>query len=255
MQKITVLSYKIDYNTENPLEWQMQSQILAETVLDVLPDCFGIQMASEGLAAFVQSHLGECYTYVTGNIHNPIFYNHFELELLESGNFWYSDTPEVLSKFEGTENYSSCSWAAFERKECGTKFLMLNTAFDKNPLVKAKSIPMLMNVASKYYVPVICTGEFNMIKGAINYRTLTSGVLRDVSAVAEKTQETPAALEKVIPEIVYNYIPEFPKFNMCGNILSNYLVEPLEYSHCYQGMLYGETYINGVVAKVNLLRR
>lgn len=255
MQKISVLSYKVTNPTENPLEWQMQAQLLAETVLDVLPDCVGIQQAEEGLAVFAQAHLGELYSYVDGNVHNPIFYNHFELTLLESGSFWYSSTPGVMSKFESASNYTSCSWAAFERKECGTRFMMLNTSFDKNPLVKAQSIPMLMNVASKYYVPVICTGEFNMIKGAVNYRTLTAGVLRDVSVIAEKTQPTPAAFENVIPDIVYNYVPEFPKFNMCGNILSNYLVEPLEYRHCYQGMLYGEQQPNGVVAQLNLLKR
>lgn len=255
MQEISVLSYKITTPTENPLDWQMQAQIMAETVLDTLPDCVGIQQAGEGLAVFAQAHLSEIYSYVEGNVHNPIFYNHFELTLLESGSFWYSETPEKLSKFETATGYSSCSWAAFERKECGTRFMMLNTAFDKNPLVKAQSIPMLMNVASKYYVPVVCTGEFNMLKGAVNYRTLTAGVLRDVSVVAEKTQPTPQAFEKLIPEAVYNYIPEFPKFNMCGNILSNYLVEPLEYSHCYQGMLYGEEQPNGVLAKLNLLRR
>ncbi|MBQ8783198.1 MAG: hypothetical protein IJZ57_05455 [Clostridia bacterium] len=255
MQQISVLSYKVTDSTENPLEWQMQAQIMAETVMDTLPDCVGIQQAGEGLAVFAQAHLGELYSYVEGNVHNPIFYNHFELTLLESGSFWYSDTPGELSKFEAASVYSSCSWAAFERKECGTRFMMLNTAFDKNPLVKAQSIPMLMNVASKYYVPVVCTGEFNMIKGAVNYRTLTAGVLRDVSVIAEKTQETPAAFEKIIPDVVYNYIPEFPKFNMCGNILSNYLVEPLEYGHCYQGMLYGEQQPNGVIAKLNLLRR
>ena len=255
MQEIIVLSYKMTNNTENPLDWQMQAQILAETIMDTLPDCFGIQFATEGLAAFAEAHLSQFYTYVPGNVHNPIFYNHFELELLESGSFWYSDTPEVMSKFEGTNNYSSCTWAAFKRKECGTRFMMLNTAFDKNPLIKSQSIPMLMNVASKYYVPVVCTGEFYMIKGAINYRTLTSGVLRDVSVIAEKTQDTPQAFENIIPQAIYNYIPEFPKFNMCGNILSIYLVEPLEYSPCYQGMLYGETQPNSVIARLNLLRR
>ncbi len=255
MQTISVLSYKIDGSIQNPMELQAQAQILSGTVLDTLPDCFGVQFSNESFVAFAQANLNQCYSYAPGNVHNPIFYNHFELELLESGSFWYSQTPEKLSKFEGTNTYSSCSWAAFERKECSTKFLMLNTAFDKNPLIKSQSIPMLLNVASKYYVPAVCTGEFYMIRGAVNYRSLTAGVLRDVSVVAEKTQDTPQAFEKIIPEKVYEYIPEFPKFNMCGNVLSNYLVEPLEYGVCYEAMLYGAQNPNAVIANVNLLKR
>ncbi len=255
MQTISVLSYKVDTLLQNPMEIQMQSQILSSTVLDTLPECVGVQNANESLVAFLQANLDQFYSYADGNAHNPIFFNHFELELLESGSFWYSDTPKTLSKFEGTNTYSSCSWAAFERKECKTRFMVLNTAFDKNPLIKAKSIPMLLNVASKYYVPGICTGEFYMIKGAVNYKTLTAGVLRDVSAVAEKTQDTPQAFENIIPEKVYDYVPEFPRFNMCGKILSNYLVEPLEYNICYESMLYGAEKPNGVIAKLNLLRR
>ena len=59
---------------------------------------------------------------------NPIFYKTDKFEVLESGSFWYSETPNVPNtKFSDSYSPRMCNWAHFRVKATGKEFYYFNT--------------------------------------------------------------------------------------------------------------------------------
>ena len=63
---------------------------------------------------------------------NPIFYKTDKFEVLESGSFWYSETPNVPNTKFSETLYSPrmCNWAHFRVKATGKEFFHFNSHFD-----------------------------------------------------------------------------------------------------------------------------
>src|SRR3712207_9143021 len=58
---------------------------------------------------------------------NAIFFDAERLELLSSGGFWLSETPERYSASWGTRVVRSANWVCLRLSETGLTFLHLNT--------------------------------------------------------------------------------------------------------------------------------
>ena len=63
------------------------------------------------------------------NHNNVIFYKRDRFELLESGVFWLSETPEKESAGWGAEYPRNCNWGKFKDKKTGKIFFYFNTHF------------------------------------------------------------------------------------------------------------------------------
>ena len=63
------------------------------------------------------------------NHNNVIFYKRDRFELLDSGVFWLSETPEKESAGWGAEYPRNCNWGKFKDKKTGKIFFYFNTHF------------------------------------------------------------------------------------------------------------------------------
>ncbi len=110
----------------------------------------------------------------------PVFYRSDLLQLLESGFFWLSETPEVAGSF-GWD--AACTrivtWGKFSIKSTGEEFYFFNTHFDHvGQISREKSAGLLLEkIESKTsFAPVIVTGDFNCTNKNKAYTILTSGM-------------------------------------------------------------------------------
>ena len=63
------------------------------------------------------------------NHNNVIFYKRDRFELLDSGVFWLSETPEKESKGWTARYPRNCNWGKFKDKNTGKEFFIFNTHF------------------------------------------------------------------------------------------------------------------------------
>ncbi len=94
-----------------------------------------------------------------------IFFNNRKFDLLKSGTFWLSTTPDIpSSKSWDAAITRICTWAFFADKTTGTKFYVFNTHLDHiGSISRIESVKLILSridsLASQY--PVILTGDMN----------------------------------------------------------------------------------------------
>lgn len=119
---------------------------------------------------------------------NPIFYKKEKLNLLESGTFWLSETPQKPSRSWDAGYDRICTWALFQNKKSGNQFYVFNTHFDsKGKEARVKSAK-LINEKIKAMTgekPVFVTGDFNFQPDSEPYKEITSKILSDSRTISE----------------------------------------------------------------------
>jgi len=102
---------------------------------------------------------------LTGGEHSAIFYKSDRFKLLDTGNFWLSETPDKPGKgWDATCCNRICSWAKFKDANTKKEFYVFNLHFDHQGVVARRESGKLMvqkirEIAGN--TPVICTGDFN----------------------------------------------------------------------------------------------
>ena len=118
-----------------------------------------------------------------------IFYLKDKFELVESGDFWLSETPDTPSKGWDGGCSRIVTYAILKDKATGFVYAHFNTHFD-NVGVKAKheSVPLLASRIAKIApdIPVVLTGDFNTTEGSEIYENLVSCGLKNTKLLAEK---------------------------------------------------------------------
>lgn len=98
----------------------------------------------------------------------PIFYSKAKLEVLKSGTFWISETPEKVSFGWGAKHRRICTWGEFKCRKTGKIFYFFNTHLDHRvekaqeegvKLIRAK----VGEIAGKN--TFFITGDFNIRLG------------------------------------------------------------------------------------------
>ena len=147
LDPIRVATYNIQYDNRNEEagRWENRKEIVCRLLEAEDFDIFGAQepykFQIEDMAAALPGYtwIG---TSVTGedNVErrhfNPIFYKTDKFEVLESGSFWYSETPNVPNtKFSDSYSPRMCNWAHFRVKATGKEFYYFNTHLDHKGVV------------------------------------------------------------------------------------------------------------------------
>lgn len=123
--------------------------------------------------------------------HMGVFYDARVLEVVESGDFWLSDTPERAGSITwGNVLPRMATWALFERRSDKRRFYLFNTHFpyrDEDEPARERSARLILSRIAQLpaTIPVVLTGDFNSDPDKITYPTLTA-VLRDARAQASK---------------------------------------------------------------------
>ncbi len=121
--------------------------------------------------------------------HSAIFYRKDRFQLLQSGDFWLSETPDKPSLgWDSSNNIRICSWAKFKDQNTRKIFFFFNVHFDHRGVEARKQSAFLMLKKIKEIAgssPVICTGDFNSTPETDQIKTMKT-VLKDSREITEK---------------------------------------------------------------------
>ncbi len=164
-------------------------------------DLFGTQEGMEHQLAFMESSLPQYARFGAGRDdgkkageHSAIFYKKDLFELLRSGNFWLSATPDTPSMgWDARCCKRICSWVELRHKTSGKTFFCFNAHFDHEGVVaRVESSKLILDrirsiAGSK---PVIFCGDLNGSRQSDWYqRIAASGLFTDTHGLVERPYE------------------------------------------------------------------
>ena len=175
---IRVMSFNIRYGTaaDGDNAWRHRRDLVMRTVGSFRPTVLGVQEAlrfqldeiGDEFREFGEVGVGRDDGAEAGE-YSAILYDRRRLELLESGTFWLSDTPEVVASTSwGNRITRIVTWARFRERtasdaDSGT-FYVFNAHWDheSQPSRERSAELLLERIAGRTAAdPVIVTGDFN----------------------------------------------------------------------------------------------
>ncbi len=161
------------------------------------PDVFGLQEAVPVHTEYLEEHILDTYdgviTYRSALGTLPlaeaasVYYKKDKFELIDSGTFWLSETPDVMSKGWDAGNYRICTFVKLKIKENGKIFYFYNTHLDFGAVSVPSSVELILSRMDFGY-PCILVGDFNFTPETAYYQTIAE-VMDDSRYVAEVTTE------------------------------------------------------------------
>ena len=118
-----------------------------------------------------------------------VFYLKDKYDLVESGTFWLSETPDVPSKGWDGGCSRVVTYVILKDKSTGFVYAHFNTHFDNvGEQAKAESVPLLATRIAQIApdIPVVLTGDFNTREGSEIYANLLACGLQNTKYLAEE---------------------------------------------------------------------
>lgn len=176
------IRYENDYDGQN--SWTNRKRLVAGLLNARRPDIAGLQEVKFGPLRYLDSMLVD-HDYVGSGRNDgkedgefsPIFYRKDRFSVLESGTFWLSQTPDQPSVGWDAGLPRIVTWAKFQENLTKRTFLVMNTHMDnRGKTSKTESVRLLSERAKQYgeNLPIILTGDFNMISMSDAYKNLIS---------------------------------------------------------------------------------
>jgi endonuclease/exonuclease/phosphatase family metal-dependent hydrolase len=107
----------------------------------------------------------------------PIFYLKEKYDLVDSGSFWLSETPQKPSKGWDAQLNRICTWAVLRNKETGESYAHFNTHLDHvGAQARLNSVQIILDKIAELNLPTVCTGDFNVSEGSEVYRGMTAAL-------------------------------------------------------------------------------
>jgi endonuclease/exonuclease/phosphatase family metal-dependent hydrolase len=185
--ELKVMTFNLRYaSTSMPHAWSVRRPVTKACLEQTAPDLIGTQ---EGLSAQLADMRADLPAYAMlgqgreggeKGEYMAIFYRRDRFELLETHDFWLSETPEVVgSKSWNTSLPRMVTWARFRDKATGKAFVFVNTHFDHmSEEARAQSAKLVRARLAdlKPVGPILLVGDFNAVaKASAAYTTLTDG--------------------------------------------------------------------------------
>ena len=175
--EIKVMSYNIRLSSgtieaDSIYHWEHRKQASLELMHQEQPTVFGLQEACPDQMDYMVENLPE-YGYIGVGRDDgkrkgefmSIFYKKDEVELIDGGTFWLSQTPDQVTKGWDAACFRTCTWTILKKKDTGKEFFYLNTHLDhKGQEARKESIKLIVAKAEELTggkLPVFITADFN----------------------------------------------------------------------------------------------
>ncbi|MFK7865536.1 MAG: endonuclease/exonuclease/phosphatase family protein [Pseudohongiellaceae bacterium] len=200
---VNVMSFNIRYNNPNDGEhaWPNRKAHVASVIEFHQAGLVGLQEVLRGQLDELAELLPD-YAWVGVGRNDgqnagefaPIFYRTDRFELLDSGVFWLSETPNTIaSKGWDAALPRIATWARFKDVSNDRDFLHLNTHFDhRGELARVRSSELIISQLESLgaNLPVVVTGDFNVPPTSEAYQTMTSA-LNDSKMISDSMPHGP----------------------------------------------------------------
>jgi endonuclease/exonuclease/phosphatase family metal-dependent hydrolase len=183
---------------DGPEAWPKRRDLFIATIRAAHPDVMGTQELSQMQGDYVVSKLpGYAWFGIDrqgghNDEHMGVFYRRDRLDLVRQGNFWLSETPDVVaSNTWHTPFPRMVTWGLFEDKATAKRFYLFDTHFpyrDEDEAIRTKEAHVLLDQIGTIAtdgLPVVLTGDFNTTPGSDAYK-LISARMTDIRKAAPK---------------------------------------------------------------------
>ncbi|MBQ7596389.1 MAG: endonuclease/exonuclease/phosphatase family protein, partial [Clostridia bacterium] len=193
-----IVSFNIRCTDVNGEPVASRYHIVTQEILKLDADSCGLQEVTQSWKAELIKQLGDKYIFIgeardndINTEYSPILYKKDKYELLESGTFWISETPEVMSKGWDSACSRVCTYAKLKDIESGKVFAHLNTHLDHEGKDARKyGAKLIADFISENYsdIPVVLTGDFNASVLSAAYRENVKSGMKDARFSAEHSE-------------------------------------------------------------------
>lgn len=195
--RVMTFNVRLPMASDGPERWEARRDLLVKTIHDQHPDVFGTQELYKVQGDYIVAKLPEYAWFGMGrkggedDEHMGVFYRTDSLRVLDSGNFWLSDTPDVPgSDTWGTPFPRMVTWARFQRKDDGRTFVLFNTHLpyrEEDDAAREKGAAVILARIARLPAdePLVLTGDFNTTPDGKVHAMLTRH-LRDAWLVAPR---------------------------------------------------------------------
>ncbi len=194
--KLKVISYNIWNKNREETTIAKRAPLLNEVVSKYDADLIGIQEYVPAWEEHIEKYFGKDY-----DIFNkyrasdkpessPILWKKDKFDLVDTGYFWMSDTPEIESRGwdERFDVPRICEYVVLKHKETGKKFTFMNTHFGFGDKCQVDSAKLIYEYSQKISNnPTFVTGDFNMSPKALGYAEMTKNFVDVNEATTKET--------------------------------------------------------------------
>jgi endonuclease/exonuclease/phosphatase family metal-dependent hydrolase len=198
-ETLRVMSFNVRYaaKSDGPDIWENRRDFMVSTIRKYNPDLIGTQELLYAQGQYLDEAMPEYKWFGVsrrGNRedeHMGVFYRTDRLNLIDSGDYWLSLTPERPGSSAWDMSLPRMvTWGLFELKSNGTKFLFTNTHFAhrrEDETARLMSARIIAHRLSLYdaSLPLVVTGDFNAPASGPTYETFTA-LLKDAWTDAAK---------------------------------------------------------------------
>ena len=192
-----IMSFNVLCGGAGIKDWPARTPLVVRTIYNADPDTFGVQEAHIDWMRALCACL-PAYDYVgvgredgkEDGEFSAVFYKKDKFELLDSGSFWLSETPEKPGKGWDAACVRICSWAKLREKESGKTFTHLNTHLDhrgQTAMQKGAQLVAERGKAISGSDPAFFTGDFNVTPDSAPYQAVLAGGFKDCRRMAQET--------------------------------------------------------------------
>jgi endonuclease/exonuclease/phosphatase family metal-dependent hydrolase len=205
LQTLRVMTFNVRYPNpdDGANRWEQRRDLMVRTIREQDPDILGTQELYQLQGDYLVSKLPHYTWFGRGRYgddrdeHMGVFYRTDRLQLVESGDFWLSDTPDKPGSISwGHPLPRMVTWALFEMKAGGRRFYYYNTHFpyrDQDELARTKAAQEILARlrALPSSAPIVLTGDFNTTPDSQAHALLTQ-TLQD-ARISAGTRSGPEA--------------------------------------------------------------
>ncbi len=182
--KVVTLNIRFDNQGDSLNAWPNRADYVAEFLNREQPDIIGLQEVlwhqyeylTEEMKGYGSVAAGRDDGQMNGEM-CPLFYRSDRYEMIESGTFWLSETPDMPgSKGPGAALPRIVTWAHIKEKSSGRKMHFFNTHFSHISDSARRMSAMILsgavrNIAGEGFY--IVAGDFNLLPDSRAYEVLT----------------------------------------------------------------------------------
>ncbi|MGO1303752.1 MAG: endonuclease/exonuclease/phosphatase family protein [Sphingomonas parapaucimobilis] len=239
---IKVMTFNVRYaSDEGATRWAVRRPVMVALIRRAAPDVIGTQellqrqgddltRALPGYRWFGRDRMGG-----HANEHMGILYRPDRLTLVEHGDFWLSETPDVVgSQSWGTDLPRMANWAVFETKGAKPhRFLFLDTHLahrDEDAEARDKAAALILA-----RLPALAKGLPVVVAGDMNARPDTAAYRRFAAAL---TDAWPAAARREGPEMTFHDFTGTPDRRIDYLFLRGFKADAIATDTYHQGRTY-----------------
>lgn len=263
-----IMSFNVQTENGTQVRADIRADMLRDLLDEYMPDSIGMQEVTTLWRDMMNNFIfNDSYASVgdprtPGGEANPIYYRTDKFELVDSGTFWLSDTPEVEGSYlEGCLYPRICTWAHLRDRATGKEFVHFNTHLDHlsgsdGRSLRKQQIIVILKFAQRFGdIPMVLTGDLN--QAAVNAEGTQYSVYKTLTGIKTFTLDDGTTAKSPFSNARYDAPDNMPE-GVCATMTQYYdqagtkynpAKEPIDY------VLYTKSSLTALSYKIRLYDR